>query len=418
MGLVSEFASECVSESFADAARVPFREPAARLVMRENADRRAMHDGDTEAFRDGGKHPAGSGAGSGAGPGAACEARGGAPVHNETAGRGAEHPAGAGSRLRRKASQPTSPGGGRRNALSSADDRWYRLASRLTERDRAVVRAVGRFGVLTSDQLAAMFFDSTGRAQVRLLALHRMGLLDRFRPWRAGFGAEPYHYVLGRTGAALLAAEDGEDSDSAARRRRRAKGLALAQAQRLAHLVGINGFHVALAGAARRSGRCELEDWMTEAEAARWSSGIVRPDGWGRWREGAELVEFFVEWDRGTEALHRLVAKLEGYERFEAERGAAAWVLFVLPSARREGTARAALAGAGVAVATAAAEGGRVAPAEAVWLPLDRRHGARLRLAELARVAMPEEAVARAAAAAPRAWFFDRTAEREAGAAW
>src|SRR5687768_3204759 len=110
---------------------------------------------------DGGRCPAGSGAGPGAGPHAACEARDDAPENRETAGGGASGPAGAGSRLRRKASPPTSPGGGRSNASSSADLHWYKLASRLTERDRAVVRAVDRFGVLTSEQLAAMFFDST-----------------------------------------------------------------------------------------------------------------------------------------------------------------------------------------------------------------------------------------------------------------
>lgn len=93
---------------------------------------------------------------------------------------------------------------------------------------------------------------------------------------------------------------------------------------------------------------------MTEAEVGRWADGIVRPDAFGAWRENGEVVEFFLEYDGGTETHARLVAKLGAYERLEAERGASAWVLFAFPTAGRESAARRALAPATVPVATAA----------------------------------------------------------------
>lgn len=374
-----------------------------------------MSDGRHGALPD----PAVPVAGSVAAPWAAGKPREDSPPRTETAGHDpAEQPgpAAAESRLR-TAGNRSSSGGGRPGGLPSGDVRAYRLARRLTDRDRAIVRAVARLGVLTSEQIDAMFFDSIKRAQKRLVALHRMGLLDRFQPYRPA-GAASFHYVLGRDGAALVAAEDGDDPEAAVRRRRTGRGLALARTQRLAHHVGTNWFHAGLVADARRSPGAELEDWMTEPECTRWSEGIVRPDAWGRWREGGHAVEFFVEWDRGTEPLRRLVAKLAGYEALEADRGAVAWVLFVLHSARRERNVREALAEATVPVATAAADGGRLHAAEAVWLPLLFHSGPRLRLAGLAQVPVPPEAEARAREGSGRAWRYRRPADDEAGEAW
>ena len=87
----------------------------------------------------------------------------------------------------------------------------------------------------------------------RLLALYRIGVLDRFQPLRAGGGAHPFHYVLGPLGAAIVAADRDEDPEAAMRRWRPDRALALARTQRLAHTVGVNGFCVAPASFARGS---------------------------------------------------------------------------------------------------------------------------------------------------------------------
>ncbi|MEA3077036.1 MAG: hypothetical protein QOF60_1944, partial [Actinomycetota bacterium] len=260
------------------------------------------------------------------------------------------------------------------------------------------------------DQLAAMFFDTRRRAQVRLVCLHRLRVLDRFQPYHPTRGGrEPYHYVLGPMGAAVVAAERGEDPDRAARRWKGERTLALGRTQRLAHLVGLNGIYASLVAHARRHPDTGLACWLTEAECAKWANAIVRPDAFGEWAEAGSSVEFFVEYDRGTETLARLAAKLTGYQRFESERAATAWVLFAFVSAGREAAARRALADATVPVATAVLNGGSLGPQDAVWLPVRATGPARLRLAALAHIPKPPEAARRAAEGGPRAWRFDRS---------
>lgn len=266
---------------------------------------------------------------------------------------------------------------------------------------------MARHRVFTTDQLTSMFFNSSTAATTRLLRLYRLRVLDRFQPHSPSWGCRPYHYVLGPLGAAVEAAERGEDADRAARRWRGERTLALGRTQRLAHIVGVNGFHASLVGCSRRSEDADLLEWLTESEAARWTEGIVRPDAFGRWREAGEEAEFFLEYDRGTESRRRLVDKLADYERFERERGASSFVLFAFPSERRERAARAALASATVPVATAALAAGDC-PHAALWMPL-RPAGGRLRLAALGGVPKPPEAHERAKRGAPRAWRFARS---------
>src|SRR5438874_8938856 len=112
-------------------------------------------------------------------------------------------------------------------------------------------------------------------------------------------------------GAEIVAA--GRNLDPGELPWRPARALALATSQRLAHLVGVNGFFCALARAARRNPGTQLLDWWSEARCVAEWDGLIRPDGYGRWREGAEEVAFFLEYDRGTEALRVVKDKLDAY---------------------------------------------------------------------------------------------------------
>lgn len=294
-----------------------------------------------------------------------------------------------------------------RSRSRPAPDELRSVVRHLTGRDRDIALTVSRHRVFTTDQLTEMFFDNYKTAAKRLRYLVSIGVLDRFQPNNPRWGgSQPFHYVVGPIGAAVEATERGGDADRAARRWRADRALALARTQRLAHLVGVNGVFASLSGRAR-SHDAKVVEWLTESEAARWTEGIVRPDAFVRWRDGGSEDEFFIEYDRGTEALRRLAAKLPGYERFEAERGTSAFVLFAFPSERRERAARRALDCATVPIATAALDGGR-GPAGAVWMPLGRASD-RLRLAEVARVPKPEEAERRAISGGLRAWYFDRS---------
>ena len=133
----------------------------------------------------------------------------------------------------------------------------------------------------------------------------------------------------------LLAAEDGITAADLGYRRDRAMAIALSP--RLAHTTGANGIFTALAAAARASGgRAALECWWSERRCAAVWGDQARPDGYGRWPEQPPgqppaVTDFFLEYDTGTEALPRLIAKLAGYADLAARTGITTPVLFWLP---------------------------------------------------------------------------------------
>jgi Replication-relaxation len=272
------------------------------------------------------------------------------------------------------------------------------VSANLTDRDRELVRLVATHRVLTTGQLTALRFSNLTTARHRLSVLVRLGLLRRFRPHR-DTGSAPWHYVLGPIGAALLGQED-RDEKKWLPQVRADRQLALERSQRLGHLTGTNWFFAALARHAR-DGDGELAEWLNEAETvlsfdrmAAWSdirSRYPHPDGAGTWAEDGRQVRFMLEYDTGSENLPALTGKLDGYQAI-AE--ALAWndqtcpvVLFCFASARREQSARRALAATREApalrIATAAIDPHHTSPAGPVWLPLLTRTGYQVRLADL-----------------------------------
>jgi Replication-relaxation len=146
------------------------------------------------------------------------------------------------------------------------DQAVFQAAARLTGRDRYLVRVVAEHRVLTTDQLAALAFDSTITARHRLDALARLGALNRFRPHRAT-GSAPWHYLLGPLGAALLGAEDRDDK--------------------------------------------RWRTWLTESHTAELFyqypislsalASLPQPDGAGVWADGCREIAFMLEYDTGSE---------------------------------------------------------------------------------------------------------------------
>jgi Replication-relaxation len=264
---------------------------------------------------------------------------------------------------------------GRRGSVA---DQLARLAGRLTDRARAILHLINEHRVFTTSQLAQMFFGSRDRTEHRLRELTDARVLARFRPHaRHGEGSAPFHYVLGPVGAAVLAAEQGIEPGRLDYRPD--KALAIAHSQRLRHAVGVNGFFTALAGHACQQppGRTALAVWWSERRCAdRWGR-IVRPDGYGRWREGDREVDFFLEYDRGTEPTERLAAKLAGYQDLANASTIPTPVLFWLSSPGRESTVRQALASqtrwarVRFVVATANSSLG-LDPAAGIWLLLSQ----------------------------------------------
>jgi hypothetical protein len=281
-----------------------------------------------------------------------------------------------------KATRPTP------RAANTADHQAA-LAWRLTPRDRWIIRMLWEHRVLTSHQITALAFPSFRSGRMRLRELYLWGVVDRFQPF-VTVGTAPMHYVLAPAGAAVLAAEDGLDVTELGYRHDRTFGVA--HSLRLAHTVGVNEWFTALVDRARHSDpteRTALRAWWSETRCARHFGDLIKPDAYGRWTVLGREVEFFLEYDFGTEVLATLAGKLAGYHGLAQATGITTPVLVWLPTTRREAAARRLLHRTwraldrprSVPVATATAEllsphAPHSSPADEVWLPLDTAHTA------------------------------------------
>ncbi|MDA8360268.1 MAG: replication-relaxation family protein [Actinomycetota bacterium] len=248
----------------------------------------------------------------------------------------------------------------RRGGASALD-----IVGRLTERDRFICRVLWEHRVLTTEQVLDLCFSSLTSTQHRLVALWRLGVLERFRPLRPT-GSEPWRYTLGPCGAAIVASERGVEAPRPSAVHDRV--VALAAHQRTAHTLGVNGVFCALHKAARSRPDAAVGAWWSERRCAAEWGDFVRPDAYGAWEEAGRRVEFFLEHDTGTETLSRVAAKLDGYRDLAEAEGGARPLLFWLASPGREPALRKALQGSALPVATAVV--GTTNPADAVWLPV------------------------------------------------
>ncbi|MGW8375446.1 replication-relaxation family protein [Streptomyces sp. ODS28] len=265
------------------------------------------------------------------------------------------------------------------------------LAPRLTARDRWLAHMLYEHKVFTSTQITQLAWPSPRAANHRLLQLYKWRVVDRFEPFRA-FGSAPMHYVLDTAGAAVLAREYGLDAGDLGYRHR--DSLGIAHSLRLAHALGTNTVFTGLVALTRQPGdEGRLTRWWSEERCFRHFGDLVRPDAYGRWCEGRHEVEWFLEYDTGTERPStRVAAKLNDYAKLAAATAITTPVLFWTPTAHREVRLRHALddqlaslsSPLSVPTATTCSETAGSA-ATARWLPLaPGGRGERLRLADLA----------------------------------
>ncbi|TDD87370.1 hypothetical protein E1293_08165 [Actinomadura darangshiensis] len=269
---------------------------------------------------------------------------------------------------------------------------FLELRSRLTDRDRAILELVWEHRVLTTHQLAAIFFTTPGKARDRLLQLFRLKALERFQPW-VPVGAAPYHWVLGPLGAHSLAAH--RDITLSGLGYRRTTTLQISHSRHLAHQVGVNEFFTQLHTQARHTPGAHLDKWWPERRCTQLWGDLARPDAYGRWTEttaqGPATADFFLEHDTGSVTLAKVAAKLSGYEALTEATGITTPVLFWLPNARREAHLRALLGTPPVPIATAVhtpADTTTGGPAGPVWLPAGQ-DAPRRRLSDLAMASPP-----------------------------
>jgi Replication-relaxation len=118
----------------------------------------------------------------------------------------------------------------------------------------------------------------------------------------------------------------------------------------LAHRIGVNEFFCALIEAGRANDDHGLAKWVPE-RTVRTGDGWIRPDGYGVFVYPGGALDFYLEYDRGTETTRQLANKLAGYvgvARNWTEQGAEHFpcVLIAVPNHRRERIVAAAFADA------------------------------------------------------------------------
>ena len=185
---------------------------------------------------------------------------------------------------------------------------------KLQPRDIALLRDVAEFRFLNTPQIFALHPGGKRNLSRRLTALYQHGYLDRPQSQTsARLLSSHMVYALGRKGAELLS-KDAEEREGIYRRVREAeRTLPL-----MAHALMISEFKVCLTLAAKERG----------VKITRWSQGydlkeILRavhgenpslvPDGFFTLEDKGDVINFFLEADRGTMATERFVNKLKTY---------------------------------------------------------------------------------------------------------
>jgi hypothetical protein len=235
-------------------------------------------------------------------------------------------------------SSTRSRGSGGRRRVSTR--RVLDLASHLTERDLEILVALFEHRILTTDQLALLFFASRRRVQDRLLFLHHNGLVDRFYPPRPFRQGKPHaHWLLDEAGAVLVAARLDIERRQLGWERRDDWG----SHPQLAHRLEVNRFVTDLIAATLPHPTLGVTDWAGQIRTRHLlpdpDIGVVPDAGW-RLVTATGAVDCLLEWDRGTEAGAVLEDKLWRYRiaSSRAPEDELRCVLFVVPGERRART--------------------------------------------------------------------------------
>ena len=200
---------------------------------------------------------------------------------------------------------------------------------RIQERDFEILKALYSYRLLTTSQIARLFFTTKKRAERRLRQLFDAELVERiFRP--VVVGTAEAIYVLEKNGVSLLAEEMGIDRGEINTARLRAKSL---KPFFLDHFIEINQFRLSVIKACE-SHNHEFLFWKYEHELQNKNeNGVlisdrvtdpenptqkipVTPDGFFGLDTPKGRSYFFIEVDRATMDNPRFKRKMRGYARY------------------------------------------------------------------------------------------------------
>lgn len=212
-------------------------------------------------------------------------------------------------------------------------------AGAIDERDHAILLSLLEHKILTTHQITSLCFRSLRRCQHRMRELKNLGLVSSFSVGRGfGEGRAPACWYLTKPGLVEIAdAKDVRTSDLPW-----VPDSSYRTNKLIAHRLGVNAFFCALAEASRGLQDHCLATWRPE-HWVRTKAVEIKPDGFGRYLHPGGACEFYLEYDRATEARGALTRKLEGYLKL-----AAGWtkeweltgfpnLLVLVPEEEREG---------------------------------------------------------------------------------
>ena len=174
----------------------------------------------------------------------------------------------------------------------------------LQDRDRHLLRELGVMRLIDREHAKIVAgFGSTTRANTRLLALSRAGLLSRFFVGTIGGGRKAI-YTLTARGAAQVGMEAGI---------RRKRGQTVVGDLFVEHQTHINSIYVAVKFGPMPSAR--VRRWISFNRPVSRAARLI-PDGYTEIEASGETQCMFLEVDLGTEALRTWDRKVREYLQF------------------------------------------------------------------------------------------------------
>lgn len=195
------------------------------------------------------------------------------------------------------------------------------VASRLSARDREIVKIVNRLRVISSRHLSCLFFADLREGRSRTTA--RTRVLRRLVAWRVlcplerrtgghGGGSGAQCYALDSAGQRLVAAWQQAEGADVRVRRPGAPGE-----RTLRHILGVSELYVSLVELSRSAGFTVA---VFEAEPGCWwptgLGGVLKPDAYALLTCGSVRDHWWIEHDQATEGLPTIRRKVETYVDF------------------------------------------------------------------------------------------------------